>query len=157
MLTNVQLQTLAAHIRANTDPAVVSALAVRNDVAIAAWYNQKSTTDAWRIAVSRNDLFEQMPIATYDGLSAGKRQAWQVMLDCAPVDFSLANMRKGVLDMWAATDANAILATACVEKTLNGEVVFGGESKTSGTVTAIKRNYIGIISLNDVSNALNAY
>jgi hypothetical protein len=136
---------------------VIDALAVRNDVAITNWYNQASTTDAWRVAVPKEDLFEQMPIATFDGLTAGKRQAWQIMLDCSPVNFGLANMRKGVLDIWAASDANAILSSACVEKALRGEIVFGGESKTSGTVTAIKRNFIGTISLNDVSNALNAY
>lgn len=55
-MTDAQLQALAAAIRADTDTAVVSALAVRNDTAIAQNYAQDSATWVWRTSVSQDEI-----------------------------------------------------------------------------------------------------
>lgn len=157
-LTEVQQQTLAAHIRTNTDPAVAAALAVRNDMALADWYNQPATPaqSAWRIAVTDRELFEAMTQTIYDGLSAGKRDSWALFLQFAPADMSRPALRAAVLDVWPATPANVIL-NASIEPLRRVEAIFGGTPTTSGTVTAVRRNYVGPIHYNDVSDALNRY
>ena len=46
-MTDAQLQTLAAAIRAETNQACVDALAIRNDVAMEQWVNAASAQSAW--------------------------------------------------------------------------------------------------------------
>ena len=58
MLTDAQLQTLAAALRAETDQTVVAAMAIRNDVALRDWCNGASAVDAWNEAMGSRDLFE---------------------------------------------------------------------------------------------------
>lgn len=157
-LTEAQQQTLASHIRNNADPAVVAALAQRNDVALADWYNQpvSPAQSGWRVAVSGSALFEAMNLTAYDGLTAGKRASWDLMLRFAPLDMSRNKLRAAVLDIWPAAQANAIL-TDCTEPVTRAEAVFGGTSATSGTITAIRRAYVGPLLINDVSDSLNRY
>jgi len=47
MLTQTQLQTLAAHLQANTDPVVVAALAAGNNNQLRDWYNTIASPDFW--------------------------------------------------------------------------------------------------------------
>lgn len=155
-MTPSQLQTLAAHIRANADAEVVAALAVRNDVALAQWYNQPSTSLAWCHNVQRQELFGALNLTTYDGLTAGKRDSFRLIFDSAPVDFTNDKIRAGIVDIFALADENAMLWAGTCYAT-RGELVFGGTSATSSSVTAIKRSFTGEISLDDVSNALNGY
>lgn len=156
MLTTAKLQTLATALRAETDQTVVAALAIRNDVALAAWCNGASTVDAWNESMGSRDLFEATDITKFDGLTAGKRDAWRLLLQFAPVDFSRQKMRKAAQDAWGNTDSVAVLQS-CTRKATRGEAYLGGTDATTNTVTAKKLNYIGSISLDDVSNALNGY
>lgn len=156
MLTDTQKQTLAAALRAETNQTAIEALAIRNDVALAEWCNAASAVDAWQPAMTNSMLFEATVVAKFDGLTAGKRDAWRLMLDFAPVDFTRNKMRKAVTDTWGNTDSVAVLQ-ACVRKATNAERYFGGTSATENTVTAWKLNWSGSISLDDVSNSLNAY
>ena len=156
MLTDGQMQTLAAALRAETDQTVVAALAVRNDVALTAWCNSASTVDAWNEAMGARELFEATDVTKFDGLTAGKRDAWRLLLEFAPIDFTRQKMRKAVQDAWGNTDSVAVLQ-ACTRKATQGEVYLGGSDATTNTVTAKKLNYSGSISLDDVSNALNRY
>ena len=155
-MTPEQHAVFAAHIRANTNALVVAALAVRDDQAIADWYNQTTSTKAWRPIVQKQELFDAMNLTTFDSVIAGKRDAWKIMLELAPLDFTKASNRKGVVDIFAAADATSLL-TACTENALQVELVFGGDNKTSGSVTAIKRNYIGATEAGEVSHVLNNY
>jgi hypothetical protein len=155
-MTPEQHVIFAADIRANTDAAVVSALAARNDSAIADWYNQVSTTKAWKTSVSREELFDNMNLTSYDGLSAGKRDAWRILLDFAPIDPTRDKVRAAIVDVWPTADETVML-NACAEYALKVEVLFGGTSATSGTVTAIKRNYVGATQAAEVSHVLNNY
>ena len=155
-LTTAQQQTLATALRAETDAGVVAALAIRNDVALTTWCNSLSSVDAWHNAMGKQDLFEAMDITKFDGLTAGKRDAWRLLLEFAPIDFTRQKLRKAVQDAWGNTDSVAVLQ-ACTRKATRGEVYLGGTDATTNTVTAKKLNYTGSISLDDVSNVLNRY
>lgn len=156
MLTDAQLQTLAAALRAETDQTVVAAMAIRNDVALTAWCNGASTVDAWNGAMGARELFEATDVTKFDGLTAGKRDAWRLLLEFAPIDFTRQKLRKAVQDAWGNTDSVAVLQD-CRRKATRGEAYLGGNDATTNTVTAKKLNYSGSISLDDVSNALNRY
>ena len=156
LTTELQKQTLAAALRAETDAGVVAAVAIRNDMFLRDWCNLLSAQDAWATALTNKLLFEATDIGKFDNLTAGKRDAWRLMLDFAPVDFTRNKMRKAVTDTWGATDSVAVLQ-ACVRKATNGEKYMGGTSATENTVTAWKLNLAGTISIDDVSNSLNAY
>ncbi len=154
-MTPAQRATFAAAVAAETDAGLVACRTVRDDVCIQSFYNAPTTTKAWREAVPAQTVFEAMNLTNFDALSAGKRDAWRLMLDFAPLDFSRNKIRKAVSDVWAvAADRDAIL-NAATEFATRFELVFGGTPATEGTVTALKRALLGPVSLSDVSNALN--
>lgn len=156
MLLDAQLQTLAAAIRAETNQACVDALAIRNDVAMTEWVNSASAQDAWNPSMSGSLLFEATDVAKFDGLTAGKRDAWRLMLDFSPIDMARNKARKAVVDAWGNTDSVAVLKS-CVRKATNGEKYLGGTSATENTVTAWKLNVPGNIGMTEISTALNRY
>lgn len=152
-------QALAAHIRANSNPAVVAALAARNDDAIRDYYNANSATDAWRVDIDGSSLFEATPITQFDGLTPGKRDAWKLMIDQArqvPLDFGRPKMRAATRDVWATAQADVILSS-CTRKATVGELVFGGSLEASGSVSATDLNVEIVLTTNDISTALNNY
>lgn len=159
-LTTEQETVLSAALKAETDPTVIAALAIRDDVTLHAFCNSPSTVDAWNETCSAADMFEAMDVSKFDNLSAGKRDAWRLLLGFAPINFSRNANRKAVVDVWAATaskpgdDAPAVLAKL-TRKATRAEAYFGGVSATSGTVTALKLNFPGQVSRDDVSRALN--
>lgn len=156
MLTETQKQTLAAALRAETNQACVNALAIRNDVALAEWCNSASAQGAWNPALTGKLLFEASDIGKFDNLTAGKRDAWRMMLDFAPLDFARNKLRKAVVDTWGTTDSVAVLQ-ACTRKATNAEIYFGGTAATENTVTALKLNWFGILNYNEISDVLNRY
>ena len=156
MLTENQMQTLAAGLRAETDAGVVAALAIRNDVALTEWVNSSSSTDVWNPEMTAKLLFEATAVAKFDNLTAGKRDAWRMILEFAPQDMARNKVRTAVVDIWGATDSVSVLQ-ACTRKATNGEKYLGGSSATENTVTALKLNFSGAISITEVSTALNRY
>lgn len=153
-LTNAQLATLKVALLAETDAGVVAARAIRNDVALTAWCNAPSATDAWNPSVSDRGIFEACDVTKFDGLTAGKRESQTRLERYAPVDFTKQKMRKAIQDIWGNTDSIPILE-AFRRKATNGEMYFGGNVVTTNTVSATKLDVPGQISMNDVSNALN--
>lgn len=156
MLNTTQMQTLAGALRASVDATVVAALALRNDVALAAWCNAASAQDCWREDVGGSDLFQETDVAKFDNLTAGKRDAWRLMLTYAPVNFGKLKNRKAVQDVWGVADSVAVLQ-AVTRKATNAEQIFGGVDATTNTVTAWKLTVPGNVSIDDVSNSLNRY
>jgi hypothetical protein len=156
MLTDPQMQTLATALRAEQNASVVAALAIRDDITLTAWVNAASTTSAWSPAMSERDLFEATNVTKFDGLTAGKRDAWRLMLSNSPIDMSRQKMRGAVQDTWGNTDSIAVLQ-ACTRFATNGEMYLGSSDATTNTVTAKKLNVPGLISLNDVSASLNRF
>jgi len=155
MLTTAQETTLANALKAETNPAVVDAVAIRNDVFIAEWCNSASAVDAWNPSMSGSELFEASDVTKFDGLTAGKRDAWRMMLDFAPVNFGKQKNRKATQDVWGNTDSVAVLQ-ACRRKATNAENYLGGSSPTTNTVTALKLNWVGTLSHSDIGHAMNA-
>lgn len=166
-LTAKQQQDLAAHIRANTDQEVIDALAVRNDGVIADIYNQPSTTEAWRPNVSRDELFENTPIAQFDSLSAGKRDAWKIIMMMDTINFTRSKIRAGVKDVWKNVNTKSeTMLRVGIEFATVAEEIFGGPLRTTNAVNAtdqivpvaaINRKWFGQLTTNDVSAALNNY
>lgn len=160
-LTRAQLATLAAHIRANQDAAVVAALTIRNDSELARLYNLPASpaTSAWMKAASAVAIFEATDLARFDNVSAGRRESWRMLQDFAPHDFGNNKRRNAVVEIWSAQtlgQRNAVLSALTENATL-AEVALGGQTKTSetGGVTALDRNWAGVISIEDVGVALN--
>ena len=148
-LSRGQTHTLIVALRASVVPDVVAAMMQRDFNALAAWLNANSTTQAWMDGVTKREMFEAMNISTYDSVSAGKKESWQLMLSMTPIDMTRGGMRKGVLDIFATADANAMLA-AFTEKASRAEEIIGGSSPTTGTVTALKRDWIGDVLATDL-------
>lgn len=158
-LTTAQLQTLKAAIAAETNTTFVGYRTSGATGAMADWYNGKSNTDAWKTYMQAQELDEASDYSSFDSIIAGKRDAWDLFLRYAPRDMSRNKNRKVVTDVWgnavASSIAEAILQ-ASTEKATRGELVFGSTSATTGTVTAIKRNFIGQIYNQDILDALGA-
>lgn len=157
-LSETQLQTLATALKAETDPSLVVNLAIRNDVFMTAWVNGDSAADAWHNNCGKRELFEATNVTKFDSLTAGKRDAWKLMLDNSPIDMTRAPMRKAVIDVWGVTDSAAVL-TGCLHKATRGELYLGGTTVATSnpTVSALKLNYSGTISIDEVSRSLNVY
>lgn len=161
MLNDTQKQAVATALRASQNATVVAALAIRDDVTLAAFCNSASNSNAWNDAMSGRDLFEATDITKFDNLTAGKRDAWRLMLSFAPIDMSRAKNRKAVNDSWGgAADAVTVLQ-ACLRKATNVEIMItpdiAGNQATTNTVVGVKLNWTGAIALNEVSDALNRF
>jgi len=166
-LSNQQYATLAAHIRANTTPAVVDALAIRNDNGITDEYNKTSSTKAWRYSVDGLGLWDAMVLTQFDLiLVAPKRELWLKWIDMAdrrPVDFGMAKNRNAVADIWSVLSA-AQLATLYGKLTEDAtifETVFNSPTESVGTapnqVSAIDRVVVGPVDVGTISKALNEF
>jgi hypothetical protein len=153
-LTPSQKSTFLAAINAETNQGLVTCRQARDDGCIATFYNAATATKAWREAVSGREVFEAMNLTNYDGLTAGKRDAWSLMLTFSPLDFTRGKIRAAVNDIWSATDRDAIL-NATTEFSSKFEMLFGGNSFTTGGVTAIRRTLPYVLTIDDVSATLN--
>ena len=149
-LTGPQLATLKA--AALADPTAAAYIASGDDQSLADWFNADAPgpVAAWVVVASRAALFEATPITQFDALTAGKRDAWRLLLDNSPADFSRQKMRAAVLDIWAAAQANSILS-AMTENASRAENALGGTSTTSGTVTALRRSWVGDLNAGTAS------
>ncbi len=156
-MTPAQLQTLRAAIDASTDPAVIAARtpATRDDNAVRTWLNSAHPSAmAWQSAMTARSLFEASDITKFDAVVPGKREAWRMLLDFAPIDFNTAQNRKAIADVWGNADGVAVLQ-ACRRAAKVAENALGGNTATTNTVSALKLNFAGTVSLDDTSNALN--
>ena len=156
-LNNSQMMTLATALRSSVDPVVAACFGdkFRNDTGLLQWCNSNSTQDAWPHEISISDLFEAGNMATYGALSAGNRESWKMLLDNAPINMTRNRIRKAVAEIWLS-DADGVLQR-CLRKATNGEKIFGGTSATEGTITALKLNVPGLLTLSDVSDSLNQF
>jgi hypothetical protein len=155
-LTPAQYTALAAAINAETDPNIVNWRnpLVGDDGSIAAWYNEAhASVLAWRKSMPGADLFDAMNLTQFDGLTAGKRDAWRLLMDMAPIDMTRNKMRACVTDVWNAGTATAIL-TDCTRAATKAEALFGGADATDGSVTAKKLVTEGALTGNEVAKAL---
>jgi hypothetical protein len=120
---------------------------------MAAWCNAASDQDAWMPSADRRTIFEATDITKFDTVTSGKRDAWRLLMDNAPVDFTRNKNRKAVDDVWGA-DAAGVL-TSFVRKATRAEQTLGGTDATNSTVTAWKLNWFGLVSRSEVGVILN--
>lgn len=160
-LTAAQIVTFKAAILAETDPAIVAARtpATRHDAAIEAFYNAEAPgpVKVWRNDIASVELVEATidNIAEFDNLTAGKRDAWNVMFQLPTFDFRRNKLRKAAGRVWALAQATAILNAVGTRNALRCELLFGAVDVTDDGVTAKKCDFLGTLSRNDVSDALN--
>lgn len=156
MFTQGQQQALVQALRSETNATVVAAIAARNDTQLLSWCNDLSTADAWSDAMDSKSLFQAADITKFDNLTAGKRDAYRMMLDYAPHDMSKNANRKAVLDIWGVTDSVPVLQ-ACVRKATRAETYIGGTVAATNGVSALKLSWSGKVDLETLSTALNTY
>jgi hypothetical protein len=155
----IDYAVLKAAIAAETDSAFVALRDSGQTGAMANWYNEFSTIDAWMPAVSAKILDEGADYSSYDTLAAGKRDSWDIFLRYGPRDMTKNKLRKVVTDVWGNAVAASISETilqGCLEKARKGELVFGVNSASTGTVTGEKRNWVGTLTNDDIIKALRA-
>ena len=159
-LTPAQIQTLKAAILAETNATFVALRTSGATGAMAEWYNVaiNPVQKAWITNQPPQDSDDAPDYSTFDSISAGKRESWGFFL-AYPRDFTRNKVRKWVTDVWgnatAASNAEAILQAATRNAT-RGEVVFGGTTRTTGTVSALQLDRVGTLSNEDVVLAVNA-
>ena len=163
MLTDPQLQTLAAAIRASTDPAVVAALAIRNDMALADWCNTPSTFVVWKTSATQHELMQLAGFdwAQIDNLTPGQSRIWEWLFanSARSIDASKERVRAGISECWKGTALKVAVGTAvlngCKRFASRVEKIFAtgtGSDAVPGLLT-----YAGPISFNEVSQALNRF
>lgn len=113
---------------------------------------------AWRTSVPAVVSDDAPSYSTFDSIAAGKRDSWGFFL-AQTRDFTRKKVRDWVVDVWgsatAGSNAEKILQAA-TENMRVVEVVLGGTDKTTGTVTAKDRAYVGSIDLTEVASIFNA-
>lgn len=153
-MNQTQLTTLKAALLAETDPSIVAAraTATRDDRVIVAFYNAAASpaVAAWSVAAPIDSIDDAPDYSAFDTIVAGKRDSWGFFL-ARPRNFARNKIRKWVTDVWG-TGANArAILTAGTESAKRIEVVIGGTNKTTDTITALDRDYIGLVTLDDMT------
>lgn len=143
MLTAPQLVALKAAILAFTDPEFVVYRDGGNAGQMAVWLNALASPAeaAWNHDAQRRDLDEQANYTTFDGLTAGKRDAWALYLAGFPRDMRRGKNRAAVTDVWgnatAGSTAEAILI-AGTRSITRAEKILGG----SATATRDRKSVV---------------
>ncbi len=157
-LTDAQTQTLAAALRADTDPAVVTAMTQRNDAELARLYNADSTFVVWRTTIYPQEYREAIVWTAVDGLTTGKARIWEWITQgmTAPIDATKTNIRKGIADAWGASSATG-LALQAVAKRPASKVEKLYVTGTGTTANPGLLTWEGPLQVNEVSRALNEF
>lgn len=158
MLTTEQKVTLKANILANTDPAVVAALVVRDDQTIANWYNTAGTFIGWRTSLTpeqaRTAIANSDGLAQLDNLTAGKRDSllWLFQGNTNPAN---STQRASILNICGSQNDLKAAITSVQKRALTRlEALFAtgtGTDASPGTVVVE-----GNIGVYDVSVILNS-
>ena len=158
MLTITQRATLKAALQAETNADVVYAMSIRGDTWLCSnWLNVATDTNAWATSVAKSDIIEASPMTLYDGLTQGKRDEWRLVLDhISQFDASKQINRDVIVDSWGTASRSVPILQACLTKANRLEVYLGGSNATTNTVTGLVRAYVGTISVNELSEILNA-
>ena len=147
-LTPAQILTLRAAIYAETDSEFVGYRTSGATGAMQEWLARPGATDSWNERCSGQTLFEATDVTKFDGLSAGKREAWRLMLSFAPIDYTHTNPRAATVDAWGNVNSVAILQQ-CRRKASHAEAYFGGTVTVTNTVSAIILTAPGTLSQNE--------
>jgi hypothetical protein len=155
-LTTQQRATLLAAIKA--DPVAGPMRAAGDGYSLELWCNAASSTQAWRSAVPAQSVDEAATYTTYDSLVQGKRDSWAIFL-MFPRDFTKSKIRGWVTDVWGSATLNSIseaILIAGTEAATNAQAAIGGTARSTGTVTAINRNFSEAVTTAEVAYLISA-
>jgi len=160
MLNQTQRTTLAAHIRANTDPSVVEALAIRNDTEITRLYNLDSTFIVWKSSVQTNEVGVAVNYIAVEAMTDSDRGRITTFYAMNPVSFV---PRSDIVLYWNNTFSGALggqgqatrdaLQALWRRAALLAEKVFATGTGTTATPGTL--GYEGEVTSEDVGRALN--
>ena len=157
-LTPAQKATLKAYILSDPvlGPKATGAGTDYQLVADALNADANPVTKAWVTSVAIDAADEAPDYSTFDSIQAGKRDSWDFFLRRSR-DFSRNKVRKWITDVWgnstAGSNSEAILL-AGTENAKRAEAVIGGTVRTTGTVSALDRAFIGTFSAIDIGPIL---
>lgn len=158
-MTPEQYQLLANHIRTNTDPAIVAALPLRNDGQIQEWYNLDSAFVVWRSLLTPEQAREAISggdgLAQLDNLTVGKRDSllWALGGETHPTNTAQRTAIEGLCGTQNTLKAAILAAQKRFATRAEAIYVTGtGTNAVPGTL-----GWEGLLSVNDVSTALNHY
>lgn len=155
-MTPAQLAALKAYVLSVPALAAMTSGPGTDYGAIAAALSAPASpvTKAWLTQVTPDQMDDAPDYSTFDSIVAGKRDSWGFLI-ARNRDFTRNKTRKWVTDIWgnatAGSNSESILQ-AGTENAKVAEVAIGGNSKTTGTVTALARDFIGSVSINDVAD-----
>jgi hypothetical protein len=157
-LTDAQYTTLANHIRANIEPEVVAALAIRNDTELAKLYNLDTDFYVWKTSITPDEYRGAMVWTEVDTLNAGNARIWEWITNyfTGNLDASDANVRQGIADAFGAgttTRAN-LLALGKRLASLYEEVFATGTGTEATPGTMVLQ---GPVTTKIIGKALNEY
>ena len=156
MLTTEQRTTLAAALRADTDPDVVAALAIRNDTELTRLYNLPSTFVVWRTNVPVNEYRDALTWTEVDGLTTGKARIWEWVTGqmTLPLQANKLAVRQGLADCWAANSTTRASLLAVAKRfATKTEALFTTGTGTTATPGDLVAE--GTLTTEDVGRALN--
>jgi hypothetical protein len=148
-LSPAQITTLRTFVANSADSAIVDARTRGATVDLMNLLNADAAgpVKAWRTAVPVAESDEAPSYTTYDTMG-GKQGSWERFL-AFPRNFGRNKVRSWITDIWgnatAGSNAEAILL-AGVENASVAENAVGGSTKTTGTVTALDRAFVGDVS-----------
>lgn len=174
-LSEAQLVTFGTHIRANTDPVIVAALAAGNYTVIAGWYNQEASppVPVWKTSVSVDEAnngivwteFMAVPVLGGDDLAglklaieqgttyARQNAALEQLFRNGSFDPSLQSIRDSLSVIFAGDEETiAALLALAKENARNIEVVFTGAPVQGAGV----REFVGTTTWNEALAAVKA-
>ena len=153
-LSTAQKATLRAAILAT--PALSALTNDYQALAAALNANANPVVKAWLTSVSPEMMDDAPDYTTFDAISAGKRDSWAFLI-ARPRDFTRNKTRQWIADVWGTVSANSNSEKILLAGTENisvAEQIFGGSSKSTGTVTGIDRVWTGDIGVNEINNIL---
>lgn len=162
-MNDAQQQTLAAAIRASSDPAVVAALAIRDDMTLTNWCNSASTFVVWKTRAAQDELMQLSGFdwVQIDNLTTGQARIWEWLFanNERAINPSKAQIRAGIGECWKGTAGKVAVGTAvlagCKRFATMVEKLFATGTGTDATPGAL--TFDGSVGLTEVSIALNRF
>lgn len=157
-LTNGQKNTLRTAIAA--EPALATALSIRDDAAISVYCNAKASPvqKAWRQTYSAAELFGATVLTEYIARSAAERQGYDLLIQMGAINPARNRIRAAIADIFSGASnstSRGLVLNNMTEDATWCEVKLGGTDATTSTVTAWERNWAGRLGPSDISTLLN--
>ena len=159
MMTDAQLQTLAASIRSSADAQIIAARNARNDFLLMQLYNAPSTKVVWRSSVRTNEVGKAFVATSLAAITSGNNDklacfaAWNEYVEPSRPD--QRQFFEDIFSVAAGATTRAALNALWRRFATLAESLFAVGTGTDATPANL--GWEGTLSVNDVSDALNRY